>query len=576
MARDHDKRQRNGCRPLSYSWLLLLLLTQGVQAQIRGPLTIHFVNDSKSKVDIIWTNHLKMIDGELVAVQTGPLPPSSKQTYRSYVYDVIDLRQVDEECVQQSQCKSVTFRVLPASNQDVQSNVFIVSPDFQGTTTTSEAAVRSLFGESIPARMRILNHSGGDVRLFWVNPAVGAGPALVSMSDTAIHDNSGGSSGNAPYFSANVFHQFQIQQESGDGSIQKTVNFRVIDKDIDVTVSSEFSVVVDLSKPDYKVDSSSDDDEDDSNQFEYQQGVDLFEQCQQSILSESASEPPDIISNEIENCVKENYDKVDGVNAGDDNATQNVQSYITDKMENYVCSDSRMETSEPIETRYWTSQQDQLSRFALIMHQDEKSSVHLIPKFVSPEECKAIEAQAEPYFEATTSTDAIQGIIAPVSIPWEKENTSDPIARTGRRIFDYAQHVLPKMNIHHEGQEPLLATHYFGRGREDLHPDQYKAHCDTDCSGKSIRGGQRVATMILYCATPEEGGHTNFRNAQVHIDPEPGMALFITYINDQQQLVDDGMSLHTGCPVYEGAKKIVTQWIRHDVDKDHPHDQFSL
>ena len=81
--------------------------------------------------------------------------------------------------------------------------------------------MRSLFGETIPARMRILNHSGRDIKLFWVNPV---GPTLVSMSHTVIP--SGAAS--PPYFSANVFHQFQIQQSDG----RKTVNFRVTDREV--------------------------------------------------------------------------------------------------------------------------------------------------------------------------------------------------------------------------------------------------------------------------------------------------------------------------------------------------------
>lgn len=104
--------------------LLLLLGIVGVQAQQRGPVTVHFVNDSGSKVDIIWSNHLRMKDGELLATQTGPLPPSSKQSYRAYVNDQIELRQVREECLtnHDRKCKSVSFRVFPAEDAEVQSS----------------------------------------------------------------------------------------------------------------------------------------------------------------------------------------------------------------------------------------------------------------------------------------------------------------------------------------------------------------------------------------------------------------------------------------------------------------------
>lgn len=80
----------------------------------------------------------------------------------------------------------------------------------------------------------------------------------------------------------------------------------------------------------------------------------------------------------------------------------------------------------------------------------------------------------------------------------------------------------------------------------------------------------------MFSATAEEGGHTNFKNARVHINPEPGMAVFITYVDLDKQVTDDGMTNHAGCPVYNGAKKIITQWVRHGVDNEHSHEHFPL
>lgn len=39
--------------------------------------------------------------------------------------------------------------------------------------------------------------------------------------------------------------------------------------------------------------------------------------------------------------------------------------------------------------------------------------------------------------------------------------------------------------------------------------------------------------------------------------------------------MDDGFTEHSGCPVYEGEKKIVTQWIRLGVDNETPWDSFN-
>lgn len=74
---------------------------------------------------------------------------------------------------------------------------------------------------------------------------------------------------------------------------------------------------------------------------------------------------------------------------------------------------------------------------------------------------------------------------------------------------------------------------------------------------------------------PKTGGHTNFRNAGVHVKPESGSAIFFSYINPETLIMDNGFTEHSGCPVYEGEKKIVTQWIRLGVDDDNPWDSFN-
>ena len=91
----------------------------------------------------------------------------------------------------------------------------------------------------------------------------------------------------------------------------------------------------------------------------------------------------------------------------------------------------------------------------------------------------------------------------------------------------------------------------------------------------AFKAGTRMATMVMYCTVPESGGHTNFRNAGVHIKPAAGDALFFSYIDPLENIMDTGFTEHSGCPVYEGEKKIVTQWIRFGVDDDNPWDSFN-
>ena len=73
---------------------------------------------------------------------------------------------------------------------------------------------------------------------------------------------------------------------------------------------------------------------------------------------------------------------------------------------------------------------------------------------------------------------------------------------------------------------------------------------------------------------PQLGGATNFMNAGIHIKPTKYAATFFSYIDPITINVDDGLIQHLGCPVGEGTKRIVTQWIRLGVDEENSWDSF--
>jgi hypothetical protein len=57
--------------------------------------------------------------------------------------------------------------------------------------------------------------------------------------------------------------------------------------------------------------------------------------------------------------------------------------------------------------------------------------------------------------------------------------------------------------------------------------------------------------------------------------PKRGAATFFSYINPETNVMDTGFTEHSGCPVIEGEKKIITQWIRLGVDAQNPWDSFN-
>jgi prolyl 4-hydroxylase len=72
------------------------------------------------------------------------------------------------------------------------------------------------------------------------------------------------------------------------------------------------------------------------------------------------------------------------------------------------------------------------------------------------------------------------------------------------------------------------------------------------------RGGQRVATLIMYLAEPEAGGATVFPDLGLQVAPKRGQAVFFSYAEP----LPSSLTLHGGAPVTLGEKWIATKWLR--------------
>jgi prolyl 4-hydroxylase len=106
-----------------------------------------------------------------------------------------------------------------------------------------------------------------------------------------------------------------------------------------------------------------------------------------------------------------------------------------------------------------------------------------------------------------------------------------------------------------------------GEGLQILHyrpGAQYKPHYDyfdpNEPGTPTIlkRGGQRVATIIMYLHEPDKGGGTTFPDVKLEVGPKRGNAVFFSY-NRAHPMT---RSLHGGAPVIEGEKWIATKWLR--------------
>jgi prolyl 4-hydroxylase len=72
------------------------------------------------------------------------------------------------------------------------------------------------------------------------------------------------------------------------------------------------------------------------------------------------------------------------------------------------------------------------------------------------------------------------------------------------------------------------------------------------------RGGQRLASLVIYLDVPARGGATSFPDLGLQVMPVRGNAVFFSY----ERAHPDTRTLHGGSPVLEGEKWVATKWLR--------------
>ncbi|MDM0114234.1 2OG-Fe(II) oxygenase [Variovorax sp. J22R133] len=72
------------------------------------------------------------------------------------------------------------------------------------------------------------------------------------------------------------------------------------------------------------------------------------------------------------------------------------------------------------------------------------------------------------------------------------------------------------------------------------------------------RGGQRLATLVMYLQEPEQGGATTFPDVGLEVAPVRGTGVFFSYDKPEPTTA----TLHGGAPVLLGEKWVATKWLR--------------
>jgi prolyl 4-hydroxylase len=177
---------------------------------------------------------------------------------------------------------------------------------------------------------------------------------------------------------------------------------------------------------------------------------------------------------------------------------------------------------------------------------------------LSAEECAALIAAAQPRMARSETVNRQTG-----------EYQVDA-ARTSRGMFfqrgeselhmRIETRIAKLLNWPAENGEGLQVLHYQPGAEYEPHYDYFDP-ADPGTPALTRRGGQRVASLIIYLNTPQNGGATTFPDVGLSVLPQQGNAVFFSY----PQPHPSTQTLHGGAPVAAGEKWIATKWLRQRV-----------
>ena len=177
---------------------------------------------------------------------------------------------------------------------------------------------------------------------------------------------------------------------------------------------------------------------------------------------------------------------------------------------------------------------------------------------LSDDECQAIIDAARPRMERSET------------VAEAKEGSEVNMARTSRGMFfERGEHpvvarvearIAKLLNWPLENGEGFQVLNYKPGAEYKPHYDYF----DPNEPGTPTilrRGGQRVATLVMYLNEPTRGGGTTFPDIGLEVAPVRGNAVFFSYERPHAGT----KTLHGGAPVTAGEKWVATKWLREGV-----------
>ncbi|WP_338452134.1 2OG-Fe(II) oxygenase [Niallia oryzisoli] len=183
----------------------------------------------------------------------------------------------------------------------------------------------------------------------------------------------------------------------------------------------------------------------------------------------------------------------------------------------------------------------------------EKPFILLLDNLLSEQECDELIALSKDRLRRSKVIDSETG--KEKTVPGRTSEGTEFMVLENRLIARIEKRIAELIDYPVEYSESLQVLHY-------NHGEEYKPHFDFFQENKvdASKGGQRIATLLIYLNDVEAGGETVFPKLGLSVSPKKGAAIYFHYGNSKGQT--DRLSLHSSTPVVMGDKWVATKWIR--------------
>lgn len=184
--------------------------------------------------------------------------------------------------------------------------------------------------------------------------------------------------------------------------------------------------------------------------------------------------------------------------------------------------------------------------------------IFIFRNFLSEYECDYMIAKSRPHLAPSMIVDSNRPNRNALDSRRKSESMFFAKAHNDPVLSEIEKRISLLTLIPMDNAEALQVVHYHVGGEYQPHYDYFDKNTVGGASQLN-RGGQRIASFLMYLNNPEMGGCTIFPKVGIEVQPVKGDALLFFDCNVDG--VEDPMTFHGGAPVLQGEKWLATKWL---------------